>query len=123
MDRFAPAIDRHYTNDAWPETIVCADIRQMFERRRWTFRNLVRMNHLLMLVRLHIDGQGNANDWTQVIEEDLAQAWRQSPSRSDGTLDFRRSRTKARRLADPTAFHPDGSGLYSRREHAVALRV
>jgi hypothetical protein len=65
----------------------------MLERRRWTFRNLARMNHLLELVRLHLNRHGNLAGWARVIEGELEQTGRPA---SETPLDLHRRRGRTR---------------------------
>ena len=114
-------IPAHYSTGALDPKI--ADVRQMLERRRWTFRNLSRMNHLLELIRLHLNRQDNSGDWAKVIREELARLERAEPVGPDGALDFRRrSASVVPRLSDPVTITKDGSRIYTLRKHPVAPR-
>lgn len=55
-----------------------AAVRQQLERRRWTFRNLPRMNALLGLVRLHVNCRDVVANWTKLLARAVTaeqQAW------------------------------------------------
>ena len=115
-------IPAHYSTGALDPKI--ADIRQMLERRRWTFRNATRMNHLLELIRLHLSRQDNPSDWAKVIREELGRLERSEPVGPDGTLDFRRrSGRVVPRVSDPVTIARDGSRIYTLRKHPVAPRT
>ncbi len=114
-------IPAHYSTGALDPKI--AEVRQMLERRRWTFRNLTRMNHLLELIRLHLNREDSPTDWTKVIREELAQLERGEPAGPYGTLDFRRHSTRVvPRFSDPVTIAKDGSRIYTLRKHPVAPR-
>jgi hypothetical protein len=55
----------HYSTGALDPHI--AAVRQQLERRRWTFRNLPRMNALLGLVRLHINRRDLVANWAKLL--------------------------------------------------------
>jgi hypothetical protein len=110
----------HYSTGALDPKI--ADVRQMLERRRWTFRNLTRMNHLLSLIRLHINQQDDPAVWAQAIASTLPEESRTNPEGEDGQLDFRRFRTNVPKQADPVTELEDGSRVYTLRKHPVPPR-
>jgi hypothetical protein len=110
----------HYSTGALDPKI--ADVRQMLERRRWTFRNFTRMNHLLSLMRLHINHHDDPAVWAQLITQSLPGELRAAPQRDDGQLDFRRFRTNAKKQADPYTELSDGSRVYTLRKHPVPPR-
>lgn len=85
-------IPAHYSTGALdPKS---AEVRQMLERRRWTFRNLTRMSHLLELIRLHLERQDSPTDWAKGIREELARIERGEPFGPDGAPDFGRRSTR-----------------------------
>lgn len=119
-------VPAHYSTGALDPKL--ADIRQMLERRRWTFRNLTRMNQPLDLVRLHVNRLDDPAAWAQLIRAELDAAVRPAPVRpapvgDDGRVDFRRWRTAAGKLADPTTTLLDGSRIYTLRKHPVPPRA
>ena len=88
--------------------------------RRWTFRNLARMNHLLELMRLHLNRQDSPTEWAQGIKAELDHSER---SASEAHPYSRRRGTKVLpRLSDPVTVTTDGSRIYTLREHPVAPR-
>lgn len=44
-----------------------AAVRQQLERRRWTFRNLPRMNALLGLARLRVNRRDVTTEWAKLL--------------------------------------------------------
>ncbi len=78
-----------------------ATVRQMLERRRWTFRNRRRMNTLLELVRQRLNRTDDVTRWASLIRTDL-EAGGGKPS-------------QPRRRADPVAYDAAGERLYSLR--------
>ena len=114
-------VPAHYSTGALDPKL--ADIRQMLERRRWTFRNVSRMNQLLDLVRLHVNRLDDPGAWAQLIRAQLGAAPRPVPVGDDGRVDFRRWRTAAAKLADPTTTLFDGSRTYTLRKHPVPPRA
>ena len=115
-------IPAHYSTGALDPKIT--EVRQMLERRRWTFRNLTRMNHLLELIRLHLNRQDSPADWARVIKSELETVAGMGRGEGAATLDFRRSRAPVLpRLSDPVAKTADGSRIYTLRKHPVAVRA
>jgi hypothetical protein len=55
----------HYSTGALDPQI--AVVRQLLERRAWTFRNLARLNALLGLVRLHVNRRDVPADWATLL--------------------------------------------------------
>ena len=111
--RRRPDSPPHFSTGALDPQI--AVVRQQIERRRWTFRNLPRMNALLGLVRLHGNRRDVPADWAKLlaigITQDL-QAW--LPVAGDY-----RSRPRAGRLDEAPVVLLDGSREYSLRKHPV----
>jgi hypothetical protein len=68
--RRRPSIPPHYANGAIEDPI--RQVRQMLERRSWTFRNLKRMNLLLELVRLRVNGVDSEAAYSRTIRQHLA---------------------------------------------------
>lgn len=89
----------HYSTGALDPQI--AVIRQQLARRRWTFRNLPRMNALLGLVRLHINRRDVPADWAQHLSDYLTGAPAVTSLVEEPVLLF------------------DGSREYSLRKHPV----
>lgn len=73
-------VPAHYSTGALDPKL--ADIRQLLERRRWSFRNLSRMNQLLDLVRLHGNRLDDPAAWAQLIRAQLGAAPRPNGSRT-----------------------------------------
>jgi hypothetical protein len=90
----------HYSTGALDPKI--AIVRQQLERRRWTFRNLARMNALLGLMRLHINRRDVPATWAKLLADHLAVA----PASTT--------------LVEAPLLLPDGSRDYSLRKHPVA---
>lgn len=114
------AVPAHYSTGALDPKL--GDIRQHLQRRRWTFRNLTRMNGLLALMRLRVNRRDNPEDWARLIADQVRQEPRLDPVGEDGKPDFRRWRTKNPRQADPVVELPDGSRVYTLRMHPVPPR-
>jgi hypothetical protein len=114
-------VPAHYSTGALDPKL--ADIRQHLERRRWTFRNLTRMNQLLALMRLHVNRRDNPADWALLIRAAIEKLPRLEPVRDDGTVDYRRARTWTPKLADPVTELADGSRVYTLRKHPVPART
>ena len=55
----------HYSTGALDPHIAL--VRQQLARRRWTFRNLPRMNALLGLVRLHVNRRDVTTEWAKLL--------------------------------------------------------
>lgn len=92
----------HYANGAVEEPV--RRVRQMLERRSWTFRNLERMNLLLGLVRLHLNGVDRLETYTGLIRTHLqahggrpAAGWKaiQDPRRTDKRVSVSTLRSRA----------------------------
>lgn len=77
------------------------DVREMLERRRWTFRNRRRMNTLLELVRLRLNRTADVAVWASLIRADLE---------ANGGR-----RSHPRRMADPVVYDSAGDRVYSLR--------
>lgn len=94
----------HYSTGALDPQIEL--IRRQLERRRWTFRNLDRMNALLGLVRLHVNRRDVVADWAGVLARDLRtrqEAWAASAE------DFHWGRPRATVLSEPAVCLLDNS--------------
>jgi hypothetical protein len=89
----------HYATGAIEPKL--ATVRQMLERRRWTFRNRRRMNTLLELVRQRINRTDEVTRWAGLIRADL-EAGGGRPS-------------NPRRMADPVTHDSAGDRVYSLR--------
>jgi hypothetical protein len=107
----------HYSTGALDPHI--AVVRHMLERRRWTFRNLARMNTLLGLVRLHVNRRDVPADWAKLIAGQVAAEREQWVAPSG---DYRRGRPRARVLDEEATVLFDGSREYSLRKHPVPPR-
>ena len=59
----------HYSTGALEPRI--RDVRQMLERRRWTFRNRDRMNQLLGLARLRLNRQDDPRAYAAILRQHL----------------------------------------------------
>lgn len=115
-------VPAHYSTGALDPKI--AEVRQMLERRRWTFRNLARMNHLLELIRLHLNRQDNPTDWAKVIRTELETVAGTGRLEGAAPLDFPLVRMPVlARLSDPVTKSADGSRIYTLRKHPVAPRT
>jgi hypothetical protein len=95
----------HYSTGALDPHL--AAVRQQLERRRWTFRNLPRMNALLGLVRLHINRRDVVANWTELLVRAVSTSRRRgrprptTAARSDPGLAVERGTSlPARRPAD-----------------------
>lgn len=64
------SLPAHYSTGALEPRIQ--DIRQMLERRSWTFRNRARMNLLLELIRIHLNRQDDPRVYATRIRDHLA---------------------------------------------------
>ena len=91
------SIPPHYSTGALDRAIDI--IRQVTERRKWTFRNKERMNQLLDLVRLRINQQDDAEAWAMLIREYVEGHGGRSPGK--------------RQLADPITHNLAGNRVYS----------
>lgn len=103
----------HYSTGALDPQI--AAVRQQLERRRWTFRNLSRMNALLGLVRLRVNRRDVTAEWAKLLARAVAaeqQAWA-------ARVEDRRQRPRASILNEAPTVLPDGSRTYSLRKHPV----
>lgn len=107
----------HYSTGALDPQI--AVVRQLLERRRWTFRNRARMNALLELIRLHINRRDIPADWAALIARQVA-AEREQWVPPSG--DYRRGRPRARILDEEPTILFDGSRVYSLRKHPASPR-
>jgi hypothetical protein len=108
----------HYSTGALDPHI--AAVRQQLERRRWTFRNLPRMNALLGLVRLHINRRDVVANWAKLLVRavtDEQEAWAATAD------DRRKKRPRASLLNEKAHFLLDGSRTYSLRKHPVPPRA
>ena len=108
----------HYSTGALDPHI--AAVRQQLERRRWTFRNLPRMNALLGLVRLHVNRRDVVANWAKLVTRaitDEHEAWAATAD------DRRKKRPRASLLNEEPHFLLDGSRTYSRRKHPVPPRA
>lgn len=108
----------HYSTGTLDPQIAL--VRQLLERRRWTFRNLARMNVLLGLVRLRI----NRMDITERWAGSIASAAAGGLEALAGAADRRRrpAVAHASRLNEEGVLLLDGSREYSLRKHAVVSR-
>jgi hypothetical protein len=109
----------HYSTGALDPHI--AAVRQQLERRRWTFRNLPRMNALLGLVRLHVSRLDVVANWTRLLTRAVAaehEAWAAAAA-----ADRRKKRPRAALLNEEPQFLLDGSRAYSLRKHPVPPRA
>jgi hypothetical protein len=96
----------HYSTGALDPHI--AAVRQQPERRRWTFRNLPRMNALLGLVRLHVNRRDVVANWAKLLTRavtDEQEAWAATADdrRKEATPSLatqREAALPARRVAD-----------------------
>lgn len=93
------SLPAHYATGAIEPKL--ATVRQMLERRRWTFRNRRRMNTLLELVRQRLNRTDDVARWASLIRADL-EAGGGKPSHP-------------RRRADPVTFDAAGERVYSLR--------
>lgn len=91
------SLPAHYSTGALDRAIDI--IRQVTERRKWTFRNKERMNQLLDLVRLRINRQDDAEKWAALIREYVEAHGGRPPGK--------------RQLADPFTLDPSGKRVYS----------
>ena len=89
----------HYATGAIEPKL--ASVRQMLERRRWTFRNRRRMNTLLELVRQRLNRTDDVTRWAGLIRADIE---------ADGGKP-----SHPRRMSDPVAYDPAGDRIYSLR--------
>ena len=89
----------HYATGAIEPKL--ATVRQMLERRRWTFRNRRRMNTLLELVRQRLNRTDDITRWAGLIRADL-EAHGGKPS-------------YPRRVVDPVTYDSAGDRVYSLR--------
>jgi len=109
----------HYSTGALDPQL--AVVREMLERRAWTFRNLARMNLLLGLVRLRVNRMDVTDRWAAVVAEDAA-----SHLAALTAADDRRHRpavAHASRLDEQARYLLDGSREYSLRKHPVPARA
>lgn len=107
----------HFSTGALDPQI--ATVRQQLERRRWTFRNLPRMNALLGLVRLRINRRDVTAEWAKLIARAITaeqQLWA-------ATAEDRRKRPRASLLNEAPVVLLDGSRTYSLRKHPVPPRT
>jgi hypothetical protein len=93
----------HYSTGALDPQI--AVVRQLIERRVWTFRNLARMNALLGLVRLHVNRRDVPADWAELLADHL------------------RDRPTVNTLIEEPVYLLDGSREYSLRKHPVPAKT
>ena len=93
------SLPAHYATGAIEPKL--ATVRQMLERRRWTFRNRRRMNILLELVRQRLNRTDDVTRWATLIRADL-ETHGGKPS-------------NPRRVADPVTYDSSGERVYSLR--------
>lgn len=94
------SLPAHYSTGALDPKL--RDVRQMLDRRKWTFRNRTRLNLLLDLVRLHINRADDVTRWTSLIRAHLETNGGQS--------------AYPRRMADPMSYDPaTGNRSYTLR--------
>lgn len=93
----------HYSTGALDPHITA--VRQLLERRAWTFRNLPRMNALLGLVRLHVNRRDVPAYWAKLLAEHL------------------HDRPAAATLVEAPVYLLDGSRQYSLRKHPLPART
>jgi hypothetical protein len=93
----------HYSTGALDPHI--AVVRQLLERRAWTFRNLARMNALLGLVRLHVNRRDVPADWAKLLSAHL------------------HDRPTVTTLVEEPVYLLDGSREYSLRKHPVPAKA
>jgi hypothetical protein len=79
----------HYSTGPLDRAI--ATIRQVTEKRKWSFRNRERMNQMLDLVRLRINRRDNVEQWAELIRQEL--------EANNG------QRAKTRQLRDPKMYY------------------
>jgi len=116
------SIPAHYSTGALDPQI--AVIRQYLQRRRWTFRNLSRMNNLLALMRLHINRCDEPTAWARHLRAHLTQLQRTPAAvRADGHPDYRKRRTAPVHSADPVVILRGGDREYTLRKYAVPARA
>jgi transposase-like protein len=107
----------HYSTGALDPHIAL--VRQQLARRRWTFRNLPRMNALLGLVRLHVNRRDVTSEWAKLLACAVTTeqtAWAATAE------DRRRKRPRASLLNEEPTVLLDGSRAYSLRKHLVPPR-
>lgn len=63
-DRQAGVAARYSTGALEPKL---RDVRNMLERRKWTFRNRMRLNLLLELIHLHLNRHDDPGQWATLI--------------------------------------------------------
>ena len=88
--------------------------------RRWTFRNLPRMNDLLGVVRLRVYRRDVVANWAKLLIRavtDEHEAWAATAD------DRRKKRPRASLLNEEPHFLLDGSRTYSLRKHPVPPRA
>lgn len=66
-----PMLPPHFGNGAVEAPL--AEIRQLLERRKWTFRNRARMNILLGVIRLRLNRHDDIGRWSAAIRDHLEQ--------------------------------------------------
>lgn len=93
------SLPAHYSTGALEPRIEL--VRRVLESRAWTFRNRERLNLLLQLVRLHVNGHDDTTRWTALIRAHL--------DANAGTA------THSRRLADPVTYDVNGDRVHSLR--------
>jgi len=112
-----PTMPPHYSTGALDPQI--AVVRQMLERRAWTFRNLPRMNALLGLARLRINRMDITERWASAV----AAAVSAEQAALAGASDRRKTRPAGARLDEQARFLLDGSREYSLRASTPCWRA
>ena len=115
-------IPAHYSTGALDPKL--AVVRQHLRSRRWTFRNMSRMNNLLALMRLNINRCDQPGVWAKHLRVHLT-ALPRTPAAvsSDGHPDYRTRRTAQVHSADPVVILPGGAREYTLRKYAVPART
>lgn len=93
------SLPAHYSTGALEPRIE--QVRRILESRAWTFRNRERLNLLLQLVRLHLNGHDDTTRWTSQIRVHL--------EANGGAA------SSCRRIADPVTYDVNGDRVYSLR--------
>jgi Transposase, Mutator family len=111
-------IPAHYSTGALDPKL--AVVRQYLRSRRWTFRNMSRMNNLLGLMRLHINRRDQPGAWAKHLRVHLTQLERTPAGVSaDGHPDYRTRRTIQVHSADPVVILPGGAPVSVKSSETV----